>query len=1507
MTVLRADIERALDELVGYEEGMRFQGLAVVLGKLRWPELIACERKKDLGLDAYASASLAPDGICKGLASSITAEWRKVSNDAEKAKRNFRDLDALIFVTSGKVGNQKRIEWTKKIHSSHGLDLHIISREDILTSLMMPEHRFLCASFLGLAVAVDPAQDEVIECIRQAVLEIATNWATRLKGHPIIALESVQLDIGEAESNKSFSLSDIRKALIQSRRIVLEAPAGRGKTTTLIELAQQLALEGESAFLIDLPIWAGSGLGILDYVAGTPSFQEHGIDASGLARSQASQHFSFLLNGWNEVGEASSDQVTRMLRELETSFPAAGIIVATRTHHIVPPLLGAMRLRLLKLRRVQRAAYLRGRLGDRVAELRPRLDEDPVLDELSRTPFVLSEVVSVFEQGVPIPNTKIGVIDAVIGLLEETPEHCNALQLAPLFGKQEDYLEALAIGMARQSTVLLPEAVAREIVRAVGQDLVGRGQLGSVPEPAAVLAALTAHHVLERIDYPQIAFRFDHQQVQERYAALAIRSRLFEVAGEDCDAQRGFTADYVNAPAWAEPLRMIAEALGSQTDNTDSHQHNVRAGCLLVEMALSVDSIFAAELARLCGDDVWIRVGSALERRLREWYGTQYEGHRQCAVAAMLASGSSDFQDIVIPLLSANDRQVRLATLSLWPEVQLSTLGRDWQGRLQDWSDEARADFISSVLHHRLIREIVHFAVSDSSVKVKEAAVAGLSWLGVEDEAAEVLESMDPGSSVRALRDLHPALVPAPLRQKAAEAHRSVVEAASDPWDQLRAAVILRKMGEVDLDQRLKRILDELPTEKLKDRGHSLMRQALDLLRRRDRTWVSSWVAARIADGTLWPEHWIAFVNTVPRELSEQILRRLEDEDLNHRSLSGMIPVLKVGASEKLAARVFSKLRTLRATMVAAPDCNHESERAIERQLEKLFRELPEDAAIHGLLDSITDPPEAIGVQVATRLLSRVARSDLKPVTGLPPTLRTALRDYFKKSVAVVVAEDDFYGEQKANLASSIAQVGEPEDMAILVALIHADIKRMTSGGAALASGDSGARASGARMSYARCHLSAASLLDPVGFADVLVGLMPEPYYTVSVAEAMVKSVSLEATPHGDGTSVYRRIWDARDGSLGVSAAGMQGKQYATAVANHIERLTDEQSHAEQPGSTHTLISLANALAALDGRSWAPRVLKTLSLAGDYNDWQRIGAIERLLASGVVPPTEFLMAPVDRVLERSARYGLQDDDKDVIVRYLCLLAYVDDPSRGIQKVRTVLTHVPLAPYRYREIVTALGESRCDAAVDALREFGADQGALPDYAREWVNAVATLDTPYARSLLLGFVDPATQGLDIDMEAESHGALSARIANVANRDADVADRLHQLADTELPPLKRKCLAAVLRAIGTPESLVAGLKLIDDRAQPPVPDDTFSHLEGTLVELLPSGQSGNSYTPAARASNDVRATLFEMAYEDIRRKNSALRLLGEIERWRLEYGRPAGEPRHPAFQSGRRWPPI
>ena len=105
MAVLRTDIEKALDELISNEEGMKFQALAVILAKQRWPELVACERKKDLGIDAYASASLAGDRTGRGLACSVTATLNKLKGDATHIKEHFDDVHILIFATPQKVTN----------------------------------------------------------------------------------------------------------------------------------------------------------------------------------------------------------------------------------------------------------------------------------------------------------------------------------------------------------------------------------------------------------------------------------------------------------------------------------------------------------------------------------------------------------------------------------------------------------------------------------------------------------------------------------------------------------------------------------------------------------------------------------------------------------------------------------------------------------------------------------------------------------------------------------------------------------------------------------------------------------------------------------------------------------------------------------------------------------------------------------------------------------------------------------------------------------------------------------------------------------------------------------------------------------------------------------------------------------------------------------------------------------------------------------------------------------
>ena len=191
---------------------------------MRWPELIAHQRKKDLGLDAYAPASEAPEKIGKGLASSITPTLRKISGDAGTAKKNFPDLRTLLFVTAGKVGNADRKKWGEGIQKEHGLELLIIEREEIITLMMMPENAELGARFLHLDIHSETQVADLIERTRRAAAAVTRNWANKTKGHPLVDLTTVRLDPNGAESADVLSLEQIEEVLAQSRRIVLEAP-----------------------------------------------------------------------------------------------------------------------------------------------------------------------------------------------------------------------------------------------------------------------------------------------------------------------------------------------------------------------------------------------------------------------------------------------------------------------------------------------------------------------------------------------------------------------------------------------------------------------------------------------------------------------------------------------------------------------------------------------------------------------------------------------------------------------------------------------------------------------------------------------------------------------------------------------------------------------------------------------------------------------------------------------------------------------------------------------------------------------------------------------------------------------------------------------------------------------------------------------------------------------------------------------------------------------------------
>jgi hypothetical protein len=175
-------------------------------------------------------------------------------------------------------------------------------------------------------------------------------------------------------------------------------------------------------------------------------------------------------------------------------------------------------------------------------------------------------------------------------------------------------------------------------------------------------------------------------------------------------------------------------------------------------------------------------------------------------------------------------------------------------------------------------------------------------------------------------------------------------------------------------------------------------------------------------------------------------------------------------------------------------------------------------------------------------------------------------------------------------------------------------------------------------------------------------------------------------------------------------------------------------------------------------------------------------------------------------------------------------------------------------------------------------------------------------------LLSFVDPNAKLFSREFVPDHrNGDVLARLlAQRAAKDKPLRNRLVELAKGELPSRNRRLFAKVFAYFTTEEDLVEGLCVLRDDGSG-LPYEFVRSMENVFLERRPHESFANSYTLSPLGCNAVRKRLFEMVISDPIRRQSAFAILGQIEVWRLEHGRPVDEPRHPVIQTNISWPPL
>jgi hypothetical protein len=1047
----------------------------------------------------------------------------------------------------------------------------------------------------------------------------------------------------------------------------------------------------------------------------------------------------------------------------------------------------------------------------------------------------------------------------------------------------------------------------------VSKRLVQARQMEQPADPSDILGALTDHHVLERTIQATGNLQFEHQQFQEFYAAHALDKTL-ERAAEAAELVPAYQRDFINWPAWEESLCMLAEKIAGDVA-VASLGAGVKAK-LLVGMCAEVDLYFAATLARLCAVVLPQDARTALVDRLRRWYAVADEAHHELALAAIFETGFPEFADLVTPLLTSDNHQTRLHTYRNAREFHLSILGGAWQAIVSNWTATLRSDFVSELTIHGGRADIAeYFALHDPDVEVRKASIRYLGWMPDDGRLVRAINALPTSERERALLQIHTDEVPPALLAEVVQAHEQRLATETDHVRRIQMILSGRELGLPGVADALKEELQSGGVQGFNHMNNRSLAEALTLIKETDGDWVSAWVVSQMAASALSYHLWSPLLTKVPDQVQHDLLRSIMTTELGHHqddAISVLASVIDVpGMAQAFATYCDVKAETEQGN-VPYGDVRF----AIIRQLEQLFRETPSIVSVASMAAQFDQPVSEVTLRGITNLLGRGIPSgnereqplDLKP--ELPEELCQSLRQYLKRAVQFACELEDPHGALGANLSSTLSRVGHPEDLVDLAKLLYADVARWNAIRAA--------QASGKHMQltgWQQVHVRAFLMLDAPDADEALIALLNVDQYVLYAARALLELAQIEPEiPKPFLRESFRQIWLARKGRRALRFEESKRQKYAGVLRSCLEqRLVQVRATNRPQDHARLLHELAAILAILDGAASAPLICDCAAIADRWGGWLRAETLRQVLFSGGTVPFETAHAIIESVLALMTpqRYFQDDQGRGLVTSLLCLLPYTDQPERGIELIRQVLAEGRLYGYHLRGLVTALGHSRAPGALALLTEFaGPGTSTFSTVATEWIEAVGNFGGRDGATTLLAFIETGCTAQNRVLPHDHHlfELAANRIATLAQTDDELQSKILALVNVPGPPERDFVIIKTVAALSSLDAMLTTLNLaIEDRSHRwpyYVLEEAFQEL--CLIKRRTPPDS-NSYTLEPTPAVELRRRLLEIATAGDRRSRNAFSLLGQIDVWRLEHGKPPREPRHPAIESGVQWPAL
>ncbi|MEH6487667.1 hypothetical protein [Hyphomonas oceanitis] len=509
--------------------------------------------------------------------------------------------------------------------------------------------------------------------------------------------------------------------------LILVAPPGMGKTTTLFQIADGVLENGNGTpLIVPLGDWATEADALLVSILKRPAF--NGVSEQDFRAVATKPGVVLLLDGWNELDAAARERARVQITALKIELPELGLVISTRKQALDIPFSGT-RVDLLPLDDKQQMEIARATRGDAGAKLVDQAWRTAGVRDLVTIPLYLTALLSLPE-GAPFPTTKEEVLRRFIAAHEQEARRAAALHAVAL-GFQQDYLDDLAVFATTTANTAITDSNARKSVANTARVLVDDGQITISSQPDTLLDTLVSNHVLTRSgDTP--GYSFQHQQFQEWYASHYVE-RIMLQAVSDPAAREKLKVDVLDQRPWEEAVLFAIER------SARGEAVYMAACSAAICAAFEVDPVLAGEMISRATDEVWEPISTKMRGLAEQWHAP---GKVDRAVRFMIASGRPEFADLLWPLISHANSQVHLAALRAAKRFRPSVLGNDAPARIAALPPKIRKNVLHEIASHGGIDGLdlaTAIAKSDSDPDVKATLIDALSFRRADRHVADLL------------------------------------------------------------------------------------------------------------------------------------------------------------------------------------------------------------------------------------------------------------------------------------------------------------------------------------------------------------------------------------------------------------------------------------------------------------------------------------------------------------------------------------------------------------------------------------------------------------------------------------------------------------------------------------------------------------------------------------------------------------------------------------------------